>query len=308
MKRISMIATLLVVVMISMAGCAARGSAVTARSDARSAAPAAMPAPPVVEARPVEAVVKESYGGAESPASATATERMIISTVEMAITVEDTDKTLDELQKLVASKKGYVTNSRMWREEERPLAQVTVRVPAETLNEMLASLRTLALRVESESTTGVDVTEQYTDTQARLRNLEATEKELLALLTEVRENRGKADEILAVHRELTNIRGQIEALKGKAQYLERMTALATINLNIRPKEAPRPVSQGQWDPLITLNKALRGFVTFVQVFLDALIYVLIFSPFVLVPVLVLWLIGRALRRRNRHKTDATPKS
>jgi hypothetical protein len=67
---------------------------------------------------------------------------------------------------------------------------------------------------------------------AQLRNLEATEEELLVLLTEVREKTRRAEDVLAVHREVTNIRGQIEQIKGRMQYLERMTALATINVEL----------------------------------------------------------------------------
>ena len=78
------------------------------------------------------------------------------------------------------------------------------------------------------------------------------------------------ENLRAIYREITSVRAQIESLKGRQQYLERMTAMATINLEIRPKEAPRAVvTKAKWNPLVTLTKALRGFVEVMQVLAES---------------------------------------
>lgn len=236
--------------------------------------------------------------------------RMIIMTVNMTMLVNDTDQTLLTLQEIVAGQKGYTADSRKWYVNDQPYANITVRIPAGSLDATLAQIRALAIRVESENITGQDVTEEYTDLQSRLRNLEATERELLTLLTEVRENQGKAEDILAVHRELTTIRGEIESLKGRQQYLERMTALATIQIEIRPKEAPASVLEpATWSPVVIASRALRALVDVSKALASLAIYVVILSPLVIIPVVVLWLIVRALqRRRARRAVEATSKS
>ena len=229
--------------------------------------------------------------------------RLIIRNVSLSVVVEDTDDVLGEIRDLVKGYEGYVADSRRWLVNDQPHASVTIRVPAASLDQVLDVLRGLAIRVEDENVSGQDVTEEYYDLQARLRNLEATEKELLALLTEVRENRGKADEILAIHRELTNIRSQIESLKGRKEYLERMSALATISLEIRPKESPRTVvEKARWNPIVTISKGLRAFVEAFQAIADLAIYLLIFSPFIIVPVGVVWLLARLIRRRKGKRS------
>ncbi|MFO7917041.1 MAG: DUF4349 domain-containing protein [Anaerolineae bacterium] len=249
---------------------------------------------------PKEAPADEEGYGEISWEAAEAEERMIIRTVDMTIVVEDTDETLRALRNLVEDYDGYIASSRRWLSNEQPHGRMTLRVPAESLDEVLDQLQDMAFKVEDENISGEDVTQEYVDLQARLRNLEATEEELLILLTEVRESRSKAEDILAIHRELTEIRGQIESLKGRKQYLERMSALATINVTIRPKEALKPVvERTEWSPLVTLNRALRAFVNILQVLVDLAIYVLIFSPFIVVPMLVLWLLVRWIRRRGK---------
>ncbi|MBN1402602.1 MAG: DUF4349 domain-containing protein, partial [Anaerolineae bacterium] len=220
MKRLAWIAIVCLVLLTPLlTSCAAR----TAESQKR-AAPEAMPVVREVEVveRPARAA-DEAAGIMGSAASnlGSAEDRMIIQTVNMSIVVEDTDVTLALVSDLVAAYEGYVADSSRWLVNEQPYARITLRIPAASLDEVRGILRDEAIRVESENTSGEDVTEEFVDLQARLRNLEATEKELLALLTEVRENRGKAEDILAIHRELTNIRSQIESLKGRAQYLER---------------------------------------------------------------------------------------
>jgi len=300
MKRRMTVMIALCIVLTLIAGCApkvAREPVVVERAVVVEKPAVPTPAPPS-EGRAADTAERPAY------AVGTATERMIIQTIDMVVTVEDTDKVVGELNALVASYKGYISASRKWIQDNQTYANVTLRVPAESLNEVMGKIYGLVLKVETENRSGQDVTEEYTDLGARLRNLEATEKELLALLTEVRENRGKAEDILAIYRELTEIRAQIESLKGRMQYLERMTALATINLTIRPKEAPKPVVEKyKWSPLITLNNALRAFVLVLQKLVDIIIVLVIFSPFVLVPLVVIWLIVYLVRRRKKAKTQ-----
>lgn len=306
-NRWVMIVALLSILSLSV-GCAARSG---------------LSRPQVVETVIVErevAVAREMPVGAPMPAAApgardeaastlgAASEQMIIRTANLTVVVEDTDDTLRKLRDIARDYEGYTADSNRWLQDDQAYARVTLRVPAPTLDEVLDLLRDMAIRVETESVSGQDVTEEYVDLQARLRNLEAAETELLALLVEVRESRGKAEDILAVHRELTNIRAQIESLKGRKQYLERMTAMATIHIEIRPKEAPRSlIEKAQWSPLVTISKALRAFVSVFQVLVDFGIYVVTFSPFVLIPLAVLWLLVRWMRNRKTKKGSPASK-
>ena len=84
-----------------------------------------------------------------------------------------------------------MVNSSSWYQEEQLRARLTIRVPAGEFDAAMARLKDLAIKVENRNVSTQDVTEEYTDLDSRLRNLEATETELLELLTEVRERTGK---------------------------------------------------------------------------------------------------------------------
>ncbi len=309
MKLRQLLLTVGLVLGLLCGGCAASRSAEEAFATEEERPQAAQP--PAATAAAAESLAEMDYakgegvlGGAAS-AVENVPDRMIVRTVAMSVVVQDTDAMLAQIQELVKTHGGYVAESNRWLSNEQAHATVVLRVPADKLDAVLGVLRDSSITVENESSSGDDVTEEYVDISARLRNLEATEQELLALLTEVRKNRGSAEDILAIHSRITEIRAQIESLKGRQQYLERSAALATIRIDIRPKEMPGSIIEpARWDPAVTLNNALRGLVNAGQVLLDMLIWIVILSPIFLIPALIIWVIVRAIRRSGaRRKTS-----
>ena len=76
--------------------------------------------------------------------------------------------------------------------------------------------------------------------------------------------------------------------------------MSTITVNLRPMEE-KPIvktGKGAWQPLETLKDALRALLSFLQFAADFAIWLLVFSPIFLVPVLILWLLWRWTRRRR----------
>ena len=156
------------------------------------------------------------------------TDRMVIRTAYLTLVVEDVSMALTQITSLAAANGGFVVNSDIREDQNRLYANISFRVVSTKFNDALQSLRNMAVDVKSETTSGQDVTEQYTDLASRLRNLEASEAQLLELMKQA----GKVDEILQVQRELTNTRGQIEQIKGQMQYLEQSSDLALISVSL----------------------------------------------------------------------------
>jgi hypothetical protein len=231
-------------------------------------------------------------------------ERMIIRTVDMELIVQDTAASLESVHALVAEFDGYIASSQSWHEEDVLAAQLTIRVPEADLETVIERLHTLG-RVESENQSGEDVTDQYVNLEARLKNLELAEQELQELL-ETRQETGKTEDILEVYRELVNIRGQIEQIKGQMQNLENLTALATISLTLTPDALTQPVVIGRWQPQGTARDATRALIKAVQFLINASIWIVILGiPMLIIlatPFVVLALIVRAWRRRKRRRT------
>ena len=109
-------------------------------------------------------------------------DRMIIRTANMQLVVDDVRDTIDKITGLAQNQQGYVVNSSSWKEGERVVGQITIRVPSADFDYAMSILRSMAVEVNSETTSAQDVTEEYVDLEATLRNLEATEAQLLKLM------------------------------------------------------------------------------------------------------------------------------
>ena len=232
---------------------------------------------------------------------------MIMRSADVAVVVENTETALEQIRGVAAALDGYVASTNLWRSDGQLRGTVTIRVPAESFDMAMDQIKGLALEVERETVGSQDVTEEYTDLSARLRNLEATEQELLALLTEVRQETRRAEDVLSVHRELSNIRGQIEQVKGRMQYLSGLTDLATINLELIPEEE-QPILEAGWKPLSTARTALNALVNASQLLVDLVIWVVLFVLPVLVVllaplVLIVFLLRRWRRRRSNRQAS-----
>ncbi len=282
-------------------GCVGCGAAAPMRAEQ-----AAAPAAPMPAAAPQEG---KSASGAGDAANAPAgdAERMIIRTADLSVVVTDAAEAQQSVADTVSALGGYIADSSAWREGEQLRARMTVRVPAEKLDALLAAIKGTAVRVQQENVKGQDVTEEFSDLSAQLTNLEATEKELRELLTEVREKTQKAEDVLAVHRELTTIRGQIEQLKGRMQYLSTMTAMATANVELIPDVLAKPVVEPGWRPLETLKNAGRALVNTLKGLVDALIWIVVAVAPVLIliaiPIVLIVLLIRWLRRRSKRRKE-----
>lgn len=226
-------------------------------------------------AAPVQA---DAAGGAEIArvASAPAVPRMIVRTADVRIVVEDTSKTVDVVTKSVESAGGYVSASRIWREGELLRAKLTVRVPADKLTSTLASIRAHAKRVEDETISSEDVSQEFVDLESQVRNLEATETELLELLKVARVTSRKAADVLEVHNQLTVIRGQIEQARGRMRYLSQVTSMSSIALDIVPDAIAQPLVQPGWQPLVVAKDASRALVALLQNLATAAIWFVIY--------------------------------
>ncbi len=227
-------------------------------------------------------------------------ERLIIRTADMSIVATDTEAALAQIAAMADSSGGWVVSSNVYQSTDTSkTGYVQIRVPAEGFQSVLDAIAGMAVEVTNLSTSGQDVTEEYVDVSARLGNLEATAARLRTFLDESR----NVEEALAVNVELSRVEGEIEALKGRMQYLEQSSAFSSITVNVTPDELAQPIQVGGWEPTGVAKQAVEALVNMLQLLANAVIWFVIFAlPILLVIaipfVLLIWLIKR-LRRRDR---------
>ena len=220
------------------------------------------------------------------------------------IEVKDLAAALQQAKTLVSGLGGYVAGSKESNDGDFSYAAITYRFPVERWDEALAGLRALGVRVINENTTATDVTADVVDMDARLANLRAAETQYQAIMAKAI----SIDDVLAVQRQLTDVRGQIEQLQAQRDSLANRATLATLTVNWQvPVTAVATVNQG-WDLGHEVDRAFAALVGFGQSLATLAIWLLIaVMPIVVPTVLVGLVLYRVLRPRMSHVTvDQTP--
>jgi len=259
------------------------------------------------------AMPSEPEPGAPSANAALAdvVDRMIIYTGELSLVVSDTDVAQSEVIALAEDAGGYVSgaNSYVYNQGLRRI-NLTLRVPAEAFNDMMAALRDLALEVTQDSVGSEDVTQEYVDLESRLKALEVKAERLEELMDEAEDT----EAVLAVYEELSETQIRIEETKGRMQYLERRSAMATITVTLTPDELSRPIEIVGWRPQGTVKRAIEVLVETFQFLIEALIWiVLLVVPVLAFIAFVIFILIRILRaifgrgrRRSKKQAAAEP--
>jgi len=224
-------------------------------------------------------------------------EKKIIRTANLDIFVDDTNETVEEVTKIVDGTEGFVQDVNVYKAYDDSLnASLTIRVPVEGLDSILASIKDLAKTVESERVSGRDVTEEFVDTEARLKNLKAEEQQFL----EIMKRAVSIEDTLNVTKELSRVRGDIESMQARLNYLSSQSSMSTIHLTIE-EGAEVSITVGDFDFVQSVKDAVRGLVQTGQGAVVALVYVVIFGLPIALVVLVIWKMVSTLRKRKRLK-------
>lgn len=234
-----------------------------------------------------EYVDEGRYAEGAASAAEAAVERKIVKTGYVTLEVEDMVEAMDEVAAVADELGGYVVSSQR-REGERGLSgEINIRVPADRFDEAFDRLRRLAVDVPYESTEARDVTEEYVDLEARLRNLEATEEQYLTLLEEA----GTVGEMLEVQEALWNVRWEIERIEGRVRYLERTSEMSLINVELEETEGLAEA----WSASGAFRSAVRGLTAFGRALATVAVWLVVFC-WIWIPVLIIM-----IRRRRRSR-------
>jgi hypothetical protein len=236
--------------------------------------------------------------------TAVAADRQIIRTGEISLTVESIDSASRALSALVASAGGYLAGSARSRVSGSALTgTVEVRVPSNRFEVLLDGVRRLG-RVELESISASDVTEEYIDLQARLKGQQQLEARILKLLEE---RPGKLADVVEIEQKLAEVRSVIETIQGRLRYLGARVAYST--LTVRMTE-PGAIGTSETDTFggrmkRAFDEGTEALVTFLAGLLTLLMALL---PLIALLLLGWWLVRRTIRARKAGAAAATEAS
>ena len=225
-------------------------------------------------------------------------DRKIVKNGTLSIVVKDVAEAAQKISNNAVAAGGYVstTNFSSDNKGQSTTGYVRLRIPVDKVDDFIRSAKGAAVKVKNENITSQDVTAQYIDLEARIKNLEVSELQY----QEFMQKAINVNEVLTIQKELTKIRGEIEQLKGQLKYLSGNAEMSDITIYIALDEGELPVAESdKWRPDYVFKMALAELATVGKALSYIAIYFAVFAV-VWVPVVAgLWLFYKFLRRKIR---------
>lgn len=214
-------------------------------------------------------------------------DRIVVKNTNLSLAVVDVRVAIDGIMNGAQKLGGFLVESRLDVSEGGTTGSISVRIPSTRLDEGLAAIRALGVKVVSENVMGTDVTDQYVDLDARLETLMKTKvkfDQIMATAIQIQD-------ILSVERELVNLQSQIDSIRGQQKYLEQTAKLSLVTVYLATDELALPYAPAQpWRPSVIFKEAVRSLIITTRGAGSVLIWAVVYSP-ILAPLglLVWWL-------------------
>ncbi len=224
----------------------------------------------------------------------------------LSLYVKDVEESIAEIKDITNKLQGEIINSNVSkRVSGEKYGYVTVKVPVKSFETAMSSYKKVATEVENERSNATDVTEQYVDLEAQLKNLRAEEDQYLKILDRAE----TVEDILNVTNYLSRVRSQIERIEGQLKYMDRQVDMSTINISLST-DADFEVWGLRWRPLIVAKRAVKDLLSGLAGYVDSVITFVIKLPLLIIwlvtitlIVWVVWKVGRWVYRKMFKKNN-----
>jgi len=224
--------------------------------------------------------------------------RKIIQNGDVEVEVADVSAAQTGATQIATSLGGFEENSSLnYSEDSIPHASLTIRVPAHLFGQALQRIEALG-KVKSNNVTGQDVTAQYADTDARLKELNAEAADYVTMLRGAR----TIGQILEIKDRLSQVRQEIGSLQEQLSSLKDQSALSTLNVQFdqKPKIGPKvpqkkDPSEDTWAE-DTYAGAVNGLTSAFHFLGRGVIFLFVYAPIWLPIAALVWFFNRRKKR------------
>jgi hypothetical protein len=170
---------------------------------------------------------------ARPPTSPALANRKLIRNATVELEVVNFDDTVQKIAAIANEERGYVATTSSEKQENGKLkGEIVVKVLPENLDRFLQKVRGLG-ELKNQSLGTEDVTKEYFDTDARLKNARVMEQRLIDML---KIKTGKVSDLLQVEKELGRVREEIEQMQGELKYWDSQVQFATVTISLAEKD------------------------------------------------------------------------
>ena len=220
-------------------------------------------------------------------------EKKIQRNANISIEVKNLDESISKLNEIILLLNAEIISSNKGGMDfGQPYANIRIRVLSGNLDSAINEFKKLSTKIISENVYTNDVTEEFIDTEARLKIMKSTEDRFNSLLLKSE----TVEEIIQVEKELMRIRGDIESLEGRLNYLSKTTDTSEINLNLNEQI---PITGESWKINDSFTSALQNLSSFAKWLADFIINIIVFIPAIIVITLIIIFLRKFIKNRKK---------
>jgi hypothetical protein len=251
-----------------------------------------------------DSVSFEPGNAAPAPPPSTASAPMIARTASLSLVVKEFVTVESAVKAVILRHSGYIGElNTSTPPDAAKTFSATLRVPSAQMEAALAELKQLG-RADQETEGGEEVSKQYTDLAARLKNSRATEERLLGVL---RNNTGKVKDVLEVENEISRVRGEIEEMEADQRALQSRIDFAMISLSVTEEYKASLNAPPSSMSTRLHNSFVQGYHNVSESLIGLIAWLLEAGPTLLLWAAILFFPARWVWRRIRRALTATPK-
>ena len=226
------------------------------------------------------------------------TARKVIFSASVSLETKDFDKSKKDIEAQIAALGGFTQDSSTKGDgsENNPRRfSATLRIPQDKFETFLSSVDNYG-NITQQSKQGTDVSDSYYDNEARIKSLEIEETELRALMSSAK----NISDIFTIQKRLTEIRQEIERLKGSQNKTDAMVAMSTITVYLHEVKSMSVKSGSGFGQQI--KDTFLGSINILLAFLQFLVLAIIaLSPLLVFAAIVVAIILIVIKKRKKSK-------
>jgi hypothetical protein len=218
--------------------------------------------------------------------------RKLIRTGHLTLEVNDIQTIRNQMEKICGEFDAYISSDTQSHYQHRLECTQVVRIPSVHFDEFVNKVEALGVAIKDRTFETSDVTEEFIDTEARIK----TKKELEQRYREILKQATQVSDMLSIEAQLNHVRSDIEAMEGRIKYLKNQVAYSTLTVSYYEPNGTESAFASKivaalgngWDMLLAF-----------------LVGVLSIWPFILVATGCVYLAVRKTRSRRKLSSNVT---
>ena len=237
-------------------------------------------------------------------------DRKIIWSGYLRIESVEYEKTLQEVQQLMARYNAVVENSQEYddtswytgsRQESSRSMIWNIRVPSASFGNFFEDTGSLTGQIRSKNTSSSDRTKQYSDTAVQIESLTIQQENLMKMMEQAK----TIEDMLAIEDRLTEVRTQLRYLTNSNSEIDYDVEYSSVTVELQEVHVYQKQEISYWERL--KNAFGNSLIDFVEALGDFVVTLIYMIPYIIVIGLVLWLLRGPFRRFREKRREKKAK-